>query len=61
LAAVQAPPGRNSSKSPDGVAVNRGWDAKIGIPFNGKAFKRWRGAQIDLPQEKTAGAVDTHR
>jgi hypothetical protein len=52
LAAVQDPPGRNSSTSPDGVAVNRGAVGKIRILFNVKAhlLKPWGGTQIDLRQ-----------
>jgi hypothetical protein len=53
LAAVQDPPGRSSSTSPDGVAVNSGGMAKmIRIPFNGNAFKPWGGNEIDLPQSR---------
>ena len=52
LAAVQDPPGRNSSTSPDGVAVNRGWVANISILFDKNAYllRPWGGAQIDLRQ-----------
>src|ERR1700682_5858113 len=54
LAAVQDPPGRNSSASPDGVAVNRGGGAKIVFllfvsPLTTKA---WHGTQIDLSQNR---------
>src|SRR6266481_10040574 len=52
LAAIQDPPGRNSSTSPDGVAVNRGWVANISILFDKNAYllRPWGGTRIDLRQ-----------
>src|ERR1017187_6182668 len=59
LAAVHDPHGRNSSTSPDGVAVNKGRDAKIRIPSNGNAdfLRLGSGDRLDLPQEGNPALV----
>ena len=52
LAAVHDPLGRNSSKSPDGVAVSRGAVAKMtSLSCEGIFLGRAPGRHIDLPQE----------
>src|SRR5258708_22239550 len=52
LAAVQDPPGRNSSTSAVGVAVNRVAVAKTCIPLQIEHFfyEPQRAAHVDLPQ-----------
>src|ERR1700681_2156087 len=65
LAAVHDPPGRNSSPSPDGVAVSKGAVGKICILFDRNAYllKRWDDTQIDLHQTEFGApdAVDANQ
>jgi hypothetical protein len=51
FAAVHDPPGRSSSVSPDGVAVNKGAVAKMIFPQLQSAFLgRVRSTDVDLTQ-----------